>query len=112
MNAGSTESSNILTFDYQDLTLEIMKDDQNQEEKKGLLSLIANSAIRHNNMPDNNNYRVAEYQALRNIYRGPFNFWWETIKEGMLHIFPTGISRILMGNQEKQPQKDEKKQGS
>jgi len=109
MNAGRTESSNTLAFDYQDFSLEIIKEDQ-EDGKKGLLSLIANSAIRQKNMPDENHYQVPEYRSFRNIYRGPFNFMWGTIMDGMLYIFPTGITKILMGDPGKKAEKPQEKE--
>ena len=76
-----------------------------EHDKKGLVSLMANSAIRRHNLPDQGHYIVADYQSFRNIYRGPFNFMWESIKEGLLYIVPTGASGILLGDPEKKAEK-------
>ncbi len=110
MNAGRTESSNILTVDYDSLELEVLKDHGYAHNKRGLISSIANSAIRKSNMPNAKHYHIAEYQSFRNIYRGPFNFMWESAKEGMLFIVPTGATGLLVGNPEKKAERKQKKQ--
>jgi hypothetical protein len=105
MNAGTTEATNTLAFDYQDLGLEILKVDEGESDKHRLNTLIANSSMRNHNMPDQNNYQAPEYRTVRNIYRGPFKFMWETIKEGMLYIVPTGATGLLLGDPEKKSEK-------
>ena len=110
MNAGKTEASNTLTVDYDSLGLTVLKDYGYAHNKRGLISSIANSAIRKTNMPDAKHYQVAEYQSFRNIYRGPFNFMWESAKEGMLYIIPTGATGLLVGNPEKKAEKKQKKE--
>ncbi len=110
MNAGRTEASNILRVDYDSLELEVLKDYGYAHNKRSLISSIANSAIRKSNMPDTKHYHVAEYQSFRNIYRGPFNFMWESAKEGMLYIVPTGATGLLIGNPEKKAEKKQAKE--
>jgi hypothetical protein len=110
MNASRTQSTNTLVVDYDSLGLAVLKDRAHDYKKRGLISSIANSAIRHTNLPDHKHYQVAEYDSYRNIYRGPFNFMWETAKEGMLFIVPTGATGILIGDIEKKAKKKQKKQ--
>ncbi len=110
MNAWRTEASNILRVDYDSLGLTVLKDYGYAHNKRGLISSIANSAIRKTNMPDTKHYHVAEYNSFRNIYRGPFNFMWESAKEGMLYIVPTGAMGLLVGNPEKKAEKKQKKE--
>lgn len=110
MNAERTESSNVLTVDYDNLGLEVLKDYGYAHNKRGLISSIANSAIRKENMPDTKHYHIAEYKSYRNIYRGPFNFMWESAKEGMLYIVPTGAAGLLLGNPEKKAEKKQEKE--
>jgi len=110
MSAGKTEASNILMVNYDSLGLTVLKDHGYAHNKRGIFSSIANSAIRKSNMPDAKHYHVAEYQSFRNIYRGPFNFMWESAKEGMLYIVPTGATGLLVGNPEKKAKKKQKKE--
>ncbi len=105
MNASRTEASNVLTMNYEDLSLELMRDHNHVFHKKALVSFIANSAVRNHNMPDHGHYIVADYQSFRNIHRGPFNFMWVSVKEGMLYIVPTGASGLLLGDPEKKAEK-------
>ena len=109
MNANRTQSSNTLVVDYDSLGLAVLKDHEHDYKKRGLVSSIANSAIRHTNLPDHKHYHVAEYDSYRNIYRGPFNFMWETAKEGMMFIVPTGATGLLVGNPEKKAKKKQEK---
>ena len=110
MDANRTGSHNVLVVDYDSLGLAVLKDEGHDFKKKGLISTIANGAIRHTNMPEHNHYQVADYQSYRNIYRGPFNFMWETAKEGMMFIVPTGATSILLGDIEKKARKKQEKQ--
>jgi len=110
MNARRTEAANVLRVDYDSLGLTVLKDYGYAHNKRGLISSIANSAIRKTNMPDTKHYHVPEYNSFRNIYRGPFNFMWESAKEGMLYIVPTGAMGLLVGNPEKKAEKKQKKE--
>jgi hypothetical protein len=90
MNAGSYQSQNKLVFDYENLHVKMINEkSKHGSNKKVLLSAIANTAIRANNMPDKHNYLVAEYQSERNIYRSPINY----IVQGLIH----GFTRIVPG---------------
>jgi len=99
-----------LTVDYDSLELAVLKDYEYAHSKRGFISSIANSAIRKANMPDTKHYHIADYQSFRNVYRGPFNFMWESAKEGMLYIVPTGAISLLVGNPEKKAEKKQKKE--
>jgi len=105
MTASRTQADNRLRLDYQELTLAVVDNEAHDHQKKGFISTLANSAIKNSNLPEDNHYHIAEYQSYRNIYRGPFNFIWESIKEGMLYIVPTGASSILLGDPEKKAKK-------
>ena len=90
MNAGAVQSQNKLVFDYSNLHVKMTSEkSKDKSKKKVLLSAIANTAIRANNMPDQHNYLIAEYQSKRNIYRSPINY----IVQGLIH----GFTRIVPG---------------
>jgi len=90
MNAGPNQSQNKLVFDYENLNvIMINEESKHGSNKKVLLSAIANTAIRTNNMPDKHNYLVAEYQSQRNIYRSPVNY--------IIHGLVNGFTRIVPG---------------
>ena len=75
---------------------------KNKHKKKVLLSAIANTAIRANNLPGQKKYLTSDYQSQRNIYRSPINY----IIQGLIH----GFTRIVPGkNVQKLINKDEKK---
>ncbi len=103
MNAGTYVSKNKLIYDYTDLHLNLIKENADKKAKKLVIkSLIANSAVRNNNIPSDKNYLTAEYESTRNIYRSPINY----IIQGLIH----GFTRIVPGKGiQKLINKDKKK---
>ncbi|TFV92356.1 DUF748 domain-containing protein [Algoriphagus kandeliae] len=109
MEATEYSAQNTLTFDYEDFQIEIGKKGESGNVNK-FATLAGNMALRTNNLPDAKNYRIATYQSTRNVYRGPFNFIWETSKEGIMEIIPSGVTRIFLNeNQGKKPKTKSKK---
>ena len=107
MNANRINSSNTLVLIYQDLQIEVYKEGEEETQKKdAFLSKMANLAMKSHNLPDDKNYRTVAYHTNRNIYRGPFNFMWLSVKDGITQILPTGMTMSLM---EKSQKKDKKK---
>ena len=53
------------------------------------------------NDPTTKNYIIADYRSERNIYRGPFNFMWQTVKEGFIQIIPTKTTKGFLGQGDK-----------
>lgn len=101
MDAQKYSSRNTLAFDYRELKLEMIPDD---DSKKGLNSLInsaANLFTSKENIPNSKNYKTASYRTSRNVYRGPFNLIWESSKEGLIEIVPVGIARTFIGGRKK-----------
>ena len=97
MNAGQFTSQNKLIFDYEDLHLNLVKENsENKEKKQVLLSLIANSAIRSNNVPNDKKYLTADYESTRNIYRSPVNYIIQGLIHGFTKIVPgKGIQKLI-----------------
>jgi len=90
MNAGAVQSQNNLVFDYSNLHVKMTSEkSKDKSKKKVLLSAVANTAIRANNLPGKHNYLVAQYQSRRNVYRSPINY----IVQGLIH----GFTRIVPG---------------
>ncbi|MBN3519942.1 hypothetical protein JYB62_07995 [Algoriphagus lutimaris] len=101
MDAQKYSSRNTLAFDYRELKLEMIPDD---DSKKGLNTLInsaANLFTSKENIPNSKNYKTASYNTSRNVYRGPFNLIWESSKEGLIEIVPVGIARTIIGGRKK-----------
>lgn len=89
MNAGPIRSQNRLVFDYSDFHLNLIKEtNKDKSHKKVLLSSIANGAIRTNNLPDQKNYLIANYQSSRNKYRSPINYIIQGLVQGFTRIVP------------------------
>lgn len=109
MNAGSYQSQNKLVFDYENLHVKMINEkSKHGSNKKVLLSAIANTAIRTNNMPDKHNYLVAEYQSERNIYRSPINYIIHGLVNGFTRIVPgKGVQNLI----NKEGKKGKKKKG-
>ncbi|WKK65677.1 hypothetical protein [Lutimonas zeaxanthinifaciens] len=110
MNATTTASENKMYFDYRDLKLHLLKEDKEHKLKnKGLVSAIANSAIRHHNLPDEGKYLQASYYTERNQYRGPFNYMWVGVMDGMMHIVPGKSVQKVLGLEKKDKKAQKKK---
>ena len=109
MNAGPYQSQNKLVFDYENLHVKMINEkSKHGSNKKVLLSAIANTAIRTNNMPDKHNYLVAEYQSQRNIYRSPVNYIIHGLVNGFTRIVPgKGVQNLI----NKEDKKGKKKKG-
>jgi hypothetical protein len=102
MDANQLTSVNQLEMDYDQLHLEVEKETtQHHIKKDPILTIVANMAIRNKNDPSHKNYIKADYVTDRNIYRGPFNFIWLTIKDGSTYILPIKSVRKLLHRKEK-----------
>lgn len=108
MDSWEVASNNQMVFDYEGLKLEVLKDGTSKQ-KNSLLSVIGNIAIRSENLPEKKNYRIANYQTKRNVYRSPFNFIWESTKGGLQEITPGGLTKLLTGRKDSEG-KQEKNQ--
>ena len=97
MNAGKYVSKNNLIFDYSNLHLNLIKKNEDKKVKKLVIkSLIANSAVRNNNIPGDKKYLTAEYESTRNIYRSPVNYIIQGLIHGFTKIVPgKGIQKLI-----------------
>jgi hypothetical protein len=97
MHAEPTYSMNRLVFDYTDLQFNVLDEKAaHARESNKFLSVLAGSLARKDNMPNTKRYKVAEYRSPRNRHRGPFNFMWTSVKEGIAKIVPSRTARALM----------------
>ncbi|WP_189361344.1 hypothetical protein [Algibacter mikhailovii] len=106
MEANSVYSNNHLVFDYKDLNLEVLKEEDTNEPKRRVFqSAIANAAIHPSNMPGDKKYSTAAYSYQRNIYRSPINYIIHGLIEGFTYIVPKkGIQNLL--HKKKKPKKN------
>lgn len=97
MEADSVWSKNHLIFDYKDLNLSVLKEqDEDKPKRKVFESAIANAAIHSSNMPGDKKYSTATYRYKRNIYRSPINYIIHGLIEGFTYIVPKkGIQNLL-----------------
>ena len=93
-------SENQLIFNYDELKITIL----NNKDKKSGLTWLANPMLRLVNMAGQKNYRTGKYKAERNMYRGPFNMMWNSLKEGLLLIVPSTTAQKLAGGNKKKAQ--------
>lgn len=97
LEAGPKTGENKLIFDYKGLKLAVVgHDDQGHLKKDGLLSTIANVAIRPNNIPGDKKYLTAHYQTKRNVYRAPVNYFIRGLMEGAIRIVPGKTARNFL----------------
>ncbi len=103
VEASKASSSNSLVMDYSDLKAEVVKEKKDHSDRKlVVISAIANTAIRTQNLPGDKKYLTANYTSQRNLYRGPFNFIWASAMDGIVHIVPgKGIQLVLGVNKKK-----------
>ncbi|NVJ85676.1 MAG: DUF748 domain-containing protein [Algoriphagus sp.] len=104
MNANEYSAQNELTFDFEDFHIEIEQKGDSQNVNK-LASFAGNAALRKTNLPNQKSYRKARFQSSRNVYRGPFNFIWETSKTGITEIMPSEVGRMFLKNPENKKSK-------
>ena len=107
MNAGPIQSQNKLVFDYSDLHVKMInQNNKGESKKKALLSAIANGAIRPNNLSGQKTYLIAEYQSERNIYRSPINYIIQGLIQGFTRIVPgTFLQKIIVKDNKKKKKK-------
>lgn len=93
MEGSRYSSSNQMTFQYEDLKLELIGEDHS---KKKLVSTIANIFTSKSNLKTDRNYKNAVYKTDRNIYRGPFHLLWQSTKEGLVLIVPGDVAQLFI----------------
>lgn len=93
MEAGPTSSDNHFLMEYRGLKMDLLNE---EDKKKGFLSSVANLAINKENLPENKHYKTPSYSTKRNIYRGPINLIWLSVKDGLMATIPTGMVQKLM----------------
>ncbi len=98
MRAAQSSSHNKMQFDYENLKINVLKENKHHEVKSHpLFSSLANSALRKHNTPFQGKYLMADYYSQRNVYRGPFNFLWHSLADGMMHIVPGSFVQTIIG---------------
>lgn len=98
MRAAQASSHNKMQFDYENLKINVIKENKHHEVKSHpLFSSLANSALRKHNTPFHGKYLMADYYSQRNVYRGPFNFLWHSLADGMMHIVPGSFVQSILG---------------
>ncbi|MDH3322536.1 MAG: DUF748 domain-containing protein [Flavobacteriaceae bacterium] len=109
MAAGPIHSQNKLIFDYSDLQIKLInKKNKNKSKNKDLLSTIANTAIRANNLPGQHKYIATEYQFKRNINRSPINYIIKALMYGVTKIVPEKSVQKILNKQDKKGKKSKK----
>ena len=97
MKAGPIQSQNKLVFDYSNLHVKLINEkSKDKSKKKVLLSAIANTAIRANNLPGQDKYFVAEYKTERYVKRSPINYIIQGLIKGFTRIVPgKGVQKMI-----------------
>lgn len=93
MDVSRYRSSNRLTFQYEELKLELLGKDHTKNKLK---TALANLFTAKSNLPSDSNYKKSIYVTERNIYRGPFHLLWQSTKEGLVQIVPGDIAQIFV----------------
>ncbi len=111
MQATKFTAGNTFIMDYDSLSLTALKEVEGKgTHKRGLVTSLANAAIRTKNVPGNKHYRQAEYLSERNVYRAPFQFIVQSMMEGVLEIVPSKSARALLNSKKKKEEKHKNKE--
>ena len=106
MMANSLDAANSLIMDYDSLSISVLKTEGTKMKKRGLMSKLANAAIRTSNKPGNKRYLKADYTSERNIYRAPFKFIVESLLKGIVEIVPSkGAKKVIKSKKKKEMKK-------
>jgi hypothetical protein len=85
MKADTNTSNATLVIPYENLKVSLLKKKGDEYTKKGILSLLANLAVKNNNK-EGNNMRTAHVLITRNEYRSFFDFIWTTVSKGLKDV--------------------------
>lgn len=90
MKADTNTANGTLTMPYKDLRVSLLKKKGDEYNKKGMVSLLANLALKNKNK-EGEDMRTAKVVFTRNKYKTFFNFIWMTIFKGIRDI---GVIKI------------------
>ena len=92
--ANEDRSSGWVDFEYENMKFEFTNPDG-----KGLKSFVSNKAlalaIRTNNLKDSRNYRRGRIEFERRKDRFIFNYWWNSLKSGLINTMMTDAAKLL-----------------
>jgi len=94
MNWDSEGSKNRFIIDYENLEVEVLKKNSNDRDK--FLTRIGKAAYHQSHIKGDKHYHEPEYYSYRNKYRGPFNFLWVNVKDGVFQTVPSGVARLFI----------------
>lgn len=97
--ATATGADATLYFDYADLKVELFK--KGTQKRSRLKSALANLVINTSNLPGDKNYNIPSYRVVRDQHRGPFHLIWNSTKEGIMQVVPSGVAQGLLKPSEK-----------
>jgi len=93
MEGNPTSSDNNFLLQYKDLKMNLISE---EDKKKGFMSSVANLAIHKQNLPEDKHYKELSYATKRDIYKGPINLIWLSVKDGLMATIPTKTTQKLM----------------
>lgn len=102
MSANRVKSQNEMTLSYKNLKLSVLDRDEGEKDKSGLLSTLANMFVKKDDDSGKGGVSSVEYVTERDIYRGPFNYMWQSVKEGMKQIAPSTVGSIIIPGNKKE----------
>ena len=76
------ESTGTMEFYYEDLKVDLLKKGE-EDKKKGLVSLFANTFVLKSNNPQNGKFRTGTLYFERDKNKSMINYWWKTLFSGM-----------------------------
>jgi hypothetical protein len=87
LDATDTKASGTVRFLYEDLSVKLLKkdDDQNKYKSKFLPTLAAGVLLKRSN-PQNNKTRIGQVDYMRDIHRSIFNLMWKSLFSGIKQV--------------------------
>lgn len=94
IQANDAHSTGWLDMQYEDLKIQLYKDDNERLDK--IKTLAANALIRNNNLEEKRHYRKGEISFKRNRDRFIFNYWWHSLQTGMVDVMLTDLAKTIL----------------
>lgn len=98
MEANANFSDNHFLMEYEDFKIEMLNA---EHHKKGVLSSLANLAVRKENKPGDKQYQELAYSTQRDQFKGPINLIWLSAKDGLMATIPSKTAQKLIPHSKK-----------
>lgn len=93
MSATYERATGTLIFEYSGMQFKLL--DDAGDAQSWLATLAAKSVIRNENLRSENNFREGEVDFSRRKDRFIFNYWWNSLKSGMVDVMVSDAGKLM-----------------